>query len=273
MFFEKDTQNATKQEARKGSTEMKKQTSDAPRTAIGYSRVSTTDQAKNGVSLDSQRAKFDQYCALHGYTPAAFYSDEGISGKSTANRPAFLDAVDHACRDKSVLVVYSLSRFARNTRQTLEISDQLAKCDADLVSLTESLDTTTASGKMIFRLMAVLAEFERDTTSDRTANAMAHLRSINRRTSRNAPYGTRFEKSGFRPNTSPPAPIFITVPNPQEQITIRVAQSIRAPGTTLRDIANALDYLGLRNRAGKKFAPSVIASMFRSADEQQQKSA
>ena len=243
---------------------MKKQPSDAPRTAIGYSRVSTTDQAKNGVSLDSQRAKFDQYCALHGLAAAAFYSDEGISGKSAANRPAFLDAVDHACRDKAVLVVYSLSRFARNTRQTLEIADRLSKSGADLCSLTESIDTTSASGKMIFRLMAVLAEFERDLTSDRTSNAMGHLRSINRRTSRSAPYGYHFVSSGFKPNTVPPQPIYNIEPDIGEGAIIALAISMRrANPCGFHTLALRMADKGIFNREGKTFSASTLCDVFK----------
>src|SRR6266581_6504849 len=75
-----------------------------------------------------------------------------------------------------VLVVYSLSRLARNTTETLELGERLAKAGADLVSLSEKIDTTSAAGKMVFRMLAVLAEFERDQISERTRVAMQHMR-------------------------------------------------------------------------------------------------
>ena len=56
-------------------------------TAIGYIRVSTEEQANEGVSLDAQRAKLVAYCGLHGLVLAHTYADEGISGKRADNRP------------------------------------------------------------------------------------------------------------------------------------------------------------------------------------------
>jgi len=71
-------------------------------------------------------------------------------------------------------VVYSLSRLSRSTKDTLQIAEKLDKAGADLVSLSEQIDTTSASGKMVFRLMAVLNEFERDQISERTSAALQH---------------------------------------------------------------------------------------------------
>jgi DNA invertase Pin-like site-specific DNA recombinase len=65
-----------------------------------------------------------------------------------------------ACERKAALIVYSLSRLARSTKDAIAISERLAKNGADLVSLSERIDTTTAAGKIVFRMLAVLAEFE-----------------------------------------------------------------------------------------------------------------
>lgn len=71
-------------------------------------------------------------------------------------------------------MVYSLSRLARSTKDAIAIAERLDKAGADLVSLSEKIDTTTAAGKMVFRMLAVLAEFERDLVSERTTAALAH---------------------------------------------------------------------------------------------------
>jgi site-specific DNA recombinase len=72
------------------------------------------------------------------------------------------------CELNGILFVYSLSRLARSTKGTLAIPDRLQKADADLVSLSEKLDTNSAAGKMVFRMLAVLEEFESDQISERT---------------------------------------------------------------------------------------------------------
>ena len=99
----------------------------------------------------------------------AVHVDAGLSGAKAHNRPALQAALTDACKHKAALVVYSLSRLARSTKDAIAISERLHKAGADLVSLSEKIDTTSAAGKMVFRMLAVLAEFERDIISERTA--------------------------------------------------------------------------------------------------------
>ena len=90
--------------------------------AIGYVRVSTEQQASEGVSLEAQAARIRAYAALNELDLAAIYTDAGLSGKRSDNRPQLQAALDHATRIGGVLVVYSLSRLARSTRDTLALS-------------------------------------------------------------------------------------------------------------------------------------------------------
>jgi DNA invertase Pin-like site-specific DNA recombinase len=76
--------------------------------------------------------------------------DESISDHVGRDGKTGLDAaLTHACKEGAALVVYSLSRLARNTRETIEIGECLAECGADLVSLSEKIDTTSAAGKTL----------------------------------------------------------------------------------------------------------------------------
>lgn len=144
--------------------------------AIGYIRVSTERQADEGVSLDAQKAKITAWCAANDYELVDVQVDAGISGKSMGKRQGLQRALSSIKRDMA-LVVYSLSRLARSTKDTIAISEQLNKDGADLVSLSEKIDTTGAAGKMMFRMLAVLAEFERDVISERTTAALAYKKS------------------------------------------------------------------------------------------------
>ena len=91
--------------------------------AVAYVRVSTPGQRDEGVSLDAQRAKITAWCEVMGYELVTTYADEGISGHSMDKRPGLQQAIDDACTRGGVLVVYSLSRLARNTRETLELGE------------------------------------------------------------------------------------------------------------------------------------------------------
>ena len=163
--------------------------------AVGYVRVSTQGQVDEGVSLDAQQQKIAQWCALNGYALAHVFTDAGVSGKRSDNRPG-LHAALTACGRGDALVVYSLSRLSRSIRDTLDLSDRLHRLGADLVSLSEKIDTTTASGKMVFRLLAVLNEFERDLIIERTVAALRFKKSQGEKTGGPVPFGFALADDG-----------------------------------------------------------------------------
>src|SRR6185369_9822776 len=202
-------------------------------TAIGYVRVSTEEQALEGVSLDAQRAKIDQYCDLHGLTLAHVYADEGLSGKRADNRPGLQEAVCAACRAKAALVVYSLSRLARSTRDAIDIAERMNKCGADLISITEKIDTTTGMGRFFFTTIAALAQLERDQISERTAAALAHMKANGRRVG-GIPYGYTVSSDGET-----------LVECCHEQKTVALIRRLREQGASLREVVAELDRRGI----------------------------
>jgi len=189
---------------------------------VGYCRVSTDGQVVDGVSLDAQQAAIAVWATSHGAELAGVFVDAGLSGKRADNRPELQRALALACRTRGVLVVYSLSRLARSTRDAIEIAERLRKARANLVSLTEAIDTTSATGKLVFQVLAVLAEFERNLTSERTSAALAHKRSRGERVSRYAPYGWRFAEDGAT-----------LVADRREQAVVRSVRELRAGGRAL----------------------------------------
>ena len=208
--------------------------------AIGYLRVSTERQANEGVSLDVQRHRIAAYCETHGLQLARCYEDAGISGRRTDNRPALEKAINHVCLESGVLIVYSLSRLARSTRDAIRISERLAKSDAQLVSLSEQIDTTSAAGKMFFRIMSVLSEFESDLIGERTRTALAHKRQNGLRYSHHAPYGYRHEGDSL-------------VKCDEEQQVLRLMRRWRVKGKSFADIARRLNERGVRTRRTAAF--------------------
>lgn len=213
--------------------------------AIGYVRVSTEGQAAEGVSLEAQEARIRAWCLVNGYALASVHIDAGLSG-SKANRPALQAALEAACRDHAALVVYSLSRLARSTRDTLNISERLEKAGADLVSLSEKIDTTSAAGKMVFRMLAVLAEFERDQISERTSSAMRHMKAQGRRVG-TIPYGFDLSPDGRG-----------LLANHREQGALSIMRALRADGLSLRRIAAELERRGISAKNGGTWKAEAI---------------
>ncbi len=124
-------------------------------TNLGYVRISTKDQ-----NTDLQ----DAAMAQAGVTKV--YTDRGVSG-SVASRPELDRALDHL-REGDVLVVWKLDRLGRNTKNVLEVIEQLSAKGVGFRSLTEGLDTTGPMGKAMLTILAAFAELERSTMLERT---------------------------------------------------------------------------------------------------------
>lgn len=214
--------------------------------AIGYIRVSTTGQADEGVSLDMQAAKIRAWAELHDAELVELVADEGLSAKNT-NRPGLSRALELAKRHKAALVVYSLSRLSRSTRDTLELVATLEACGCELVSLSEKIDTSSAGGRMVFRMLAALAEFERELLAERTKAAMQHMKAEGLCVG-SVPHG--FRRDGDR-----------LVRDEREAGIVAVVRELRATGLTLREIAAELSERGAFNRRGAAFNPESIRAM------------
>ncbi len=220
--------------------------------AIGYCRVSTQSQLRDGVSLEAQQERIRAWAVANEYDLGEVYVDAGISGSRADNRPGLQAALKDACGDGSALVVYSLSRLARSTKDALHIAEKLDKGHADLVSLTERIDTTSAAGKLVFRILAVLSEFERDLISERTSTALAHKRALGERISRYLPYGWDLADDGVR-----------LVKNGAEQEVISRIRERRETGWSLRAIAAELNNRGIPVKQGGHWNHQSIRGVLR----------
>jgi site-specific DNA recombinase len=212
--------------------------------AVGYCRVSTSGQAVEGVSLDAQREALTSWAGTHGYRLLNVHTDAGRSGKRADNRPALQAAIKEACSAGAVLVSYSLSRIARSVPDAYEIAGKMDKCGAGLALLKEQVDTGTAAGRMFFGMLAVLAAFERELTSERTATAMDHKRKGGHRISGQAPFGHRFEDGKV-------------VPDAKEAASLATIRALRSDGLSLRAIVDRLNADGVPARGTRWHLRSV----------------
>jgi DNA invertase Pin-like site-specific DNA recombinase len=222
-----------------------------PKRAVGYIRVSTDEQAAEGVSLDVQRAKIEAWCELNDFELLDVFADEGISGKRVDNRLGLQDALDRVCREKAALVVLKLERMIRCTRDAIDIAEDLRKAGADLVSLTERIDTTSPMGEFFYVLMAAMAQLERRQIGERTKVALAHMRSNGKRISRFAPFGYRQDQNGG------------WVEEPHEQEAISLMLPLREAGLSFSKIGEALEVEGFVGRNGQRLSAKVVRSVIR----------
>jgi site-specific DNA recombinase len=217
--------------------------------AFCYCRVSTTGQMEEGVSLDHQQERVTAWVKANGHELGGVFVETG-SGSSAQNRPELQRAMLAVCKAKGVLVVYSLSRFSRSVVDTLNLAAQLEKSDAHLASLSESIDTSSAVGRMVFRMLSTLNQFEREMLVERTTNALAHMRRQNKRTGA-VPYGYTLAADGET-----------LLPVAAEQQVIQRIMQRRASGHTLVQIADTLNAAGVATKlTGKTWYGSTVASI------------
>ncbi len=143
---------------------------------LGYCRVSTEEQAREGVSLEAQDEQIRKYCELYGLELVEVLRDEGVSGKSM-ERPGMVELMSHVeAGEVEAVVFYKLDRVGRNTVDVLSFAETLQKAGVALHSVTERIDTTSAHGEFFFTLLAALATMERKQIAERTEAALAHKR-------------------------------------------------------------------------------------------------
>lgn len=138
---------------------------------LGYARVSTVDQS---LAL--------QINALNSAGCEQIYRDEGISG-ATAERPG-LNALIADLQPGDMLVVWRLDRLGRSLLNLVALINTLAQKGVEFRSLTENIDTSSAGGRLVFHMMAALAEFERALISERTRAGMQAVRADGRQLGR-----------------------------------------------------------------------------------------
>lgn len=140
--------------------------------AVGYVRVSTEDQAREGYSVAGQEDAIRSYCKAKGWKLVRVYRDEGLSAYKNVKRPGY-EAMMSAMDEWDVVVVWKLNRLHRTMRGFVRDGIKLADAKKDLASITESLDTSSAMGKLVYHLLGALSEFESDQTSERVRVAFA----------------------------------------------------------------------------------------------------
>lgn len=127
-----------------------------------YTRVSTAMQV-DGFSLDAQRDEIKRFAELKHIDIVGEYCDEGKSGKNTKNRTEFTRMLDDIKRKKDgvrYVLVFKLSRFARNAADTLENLRAMQNCGVDLLCTEDGLDSSSSSGKLIISILSAFAEME-----------------------------------------------------------------------------------------------------------------
>jgi DNA invertase Pin-like site-specific DNA recombinase len=217
---------------------------------MGYIRVSTEEQAREGFSLPAQRRKLELYCDLKGLELIGPIEDDGYSAKNMHKRPGMVELLDLMKRRTiDGVVIAKLDRLTRSLRDWSVLIDTYfgERGAIKLFSVGDDINTTSATGRMMLNIVMTVAQWEREINSERTKDGL-QLKIARGERCGKIRYGYDLADDGK-----------MLVPNPAEQEVINVIRILSGQGRSLRAIGQALRDMGIKTKEGNDtWLPATI---------------
>lgn len=215
---------------------------------VAYCRVSTEEQANEGVSLGAQRARLEAWATAMGHELVDVVEDAGVSAKSL-KRPGLRRALKMLrARTADGVLVAKVDRLTRSIRDLVELVERyFGSGKFALVSVAEAIDTSSAAGRMILNLLGVFAQWEREAIAERTREALRHKKANGARLGA-VPLGFRRAGDGF-------------VVDQAEQDVLKRALELDAAGEKLSAIARTLKAEGHKTKRGGEWHLTTVRKL------------
>ena len=221
---------------------------------LGYVRVSTEEQATCGHSLENQQTRIQAYATALDLHSDEVIADAGCSAKSL-ERPGMRNLLGRVRRGEvKTVVVYKLDRLTRSVVDLGHLVELFKKHDVALISVSESLDTSSASGRMFINLLGVLSQWERETISERTTTTLGHLRAAGK-VYGPTPYGFRREGD-------------MLVEDAEQQQRLAIIRRLHEEGRSYLGIAADLNLAMYPSPRGGKWHASSVHSVLNNKKEE-----
>lgn len=229
---------------------------------VAYVRVSSKEQVEDGVSLAAQRTRVEAYALAMDLELVGVEEDAGFSAKTLAGRRGLeraLKALEEGRADG--LLVVKLDRLTRSVRDLGHLVDRYFASRWSLLSVSDSIDTRTAAGRLILNVLTSVAQWEREATGERTRDALAHLKAEGVKIGGEALGWRRsdgVDGDGRR----------VVVPDQEEAETVERMLAMRADGASLRTIARALVSERRRTKRGGRWDAATVRKVLGRTDLQ-----
>lgn len=200
---------------------------------FGYTRVSTVEQAE-GTSLETQRQQIQGFAMMRGEKDVDFNEDAGVSGSlPLQDREAGFSLLLNADKGDTI-VAAKLDRMFRDTSDALAVAKVLEERGIDLVLLDMGTDPVNKGGvgKLVFTLLAALAEMERTRIAERVAAGKAAKKARGGAASGTAPFGWTIQGRGKEA---------VLVKEPEAQKALQTIRQAKEAGLSLRDISRVVE--------------------------------
>ncbi len=217
-----------------------------------YTRVSSRNQVeKDYNSLETQREKLEAFCkSQDNHEVYRNYSDGGFSGDSL-NRPGLTQMLSDIRSGKTdCVVVYKIDRLTRSTRDFHTLIDIFEQFNVRFVSITQGIDTSSASGRLLRNILVDFAQFEREMIADRTRDKMRQRAEKGLWNGGKPPFGYKRDNKKL-------------VPDPQEADAVRFMYDYYSSDPSVTRLRAELRSRGINNRSGKKWLKTSLSNILR----------
>ncbi len=213
-----------------------------------YARTSSIKQ-NIGYSINEQTQLARERCDQNGWKVTYIFREDGKSA-ATTDRPKF-QAMMKKAQEKAfdVIIFWKLDRFCRSLLDVVNVEKKLRELGVNICSITENLDTTTSSGRFVFRTLASAAQWEREMISERTAMGLKALAKQHKWPNKSTPLGYIRDNNGYLKINKKEA---------------KLVQEIFHKYNTMKSmpqLAFLLNKRGLKTKRGKKWTAAAIKTI------------